>query len=72
MKILFCNAVVLAVAAIFAFVAGSILWDKLAGIPASFDVTEPEDDLEPPEAQGPDDDAWDRGHDEYVDRQVGL
>lgn len=72
MKLLFCDAVRLTVAAVTAFVVGSIVWHKLAAIPHSLEVTEPEEDREPPEAQGPDDDAWDRGHDEDVDRQAGV
>lgn len=71
MKLLVFDAVILAVTAVVALVGGSIVWHKMANIPPSLEVAEP-DGREPPDAQGPDDDAWDRGHDEYMDRQVGL
>lgn len=61
MRILFCYATVLSIAGITAYLAGAVIWHMLAGIPA-FEAEDDEDDTA----------AWDRGHDEYVDRAVGL
>lgn len=64
MTILFCYTAILVIACVAAFLACSVLWQWAVAI-FSFEP-EDEDDEEDDTA------AWDRGHDQWVDRAVGL
>jgi hypothetical protein len=59
MRILFCYTAVLSIAGVTAYLIGSVIWYVLANIPAFEDE---EDDTA----------AWDRGHDEWIDRSAGV
>lgn len=63
MKILFCNTVILVVACVTVFLLASILWQKAVAVFGFEAEDEPVED---------DTAAWDRGHDEYIDREMGV
>lgn len=69
MRILFCNAVYLVIVCAALFVAGSVLWHELVQL-HPFDLAEPDEDDEPPVEDATA--AWDRAHDQFVDRETGV